>query len=233
MGFFYFDLWQKCVIAELTDPAEAQDLIANVGPRYGVIETATALVAKAVTIVTTPTPAGGMGAGPDFGPLDARGLAYTPLLVADVLTDYDITPEEIHCDPNRYELVTDVSGFVRDVTRLSNVPPPKNFLQLTTDATDDNPPDGYPDIAANGLSIARIMIQKVNGTTGDNMTGAEDDDLIQITTQAGKLSAVQVNLVKGFAMVNLTSSTDTVIALVRAIDPSGVLEEGSIEVQFA
>ena len=39
MGFFFFDLWQKCVIAELTDPAEAQDLIANVGPRYGVIET--------------------------------------------------------------------------------------------------------------------------------------------------------------------------------------------------
>jgi len=218
MGFFYFELWQKCVIAE---------------PRYGVIETATVLVTKAVTIVTTPTPAGGMGAGPDFGPLDARGLAYTPLLVADVLTDYDITPAEIHCDPNRYELVTDVSGFVRDVTRLSNVPPPKDFLRVTTDATDDNPPDGYPDILADGISTCRIMIQKVNGQSGADMVGAGDSELVQNTTQAGKLSAVQVNLVNGYAEVVLTSSTDTVITLVCVLDPSGVLEEGSIQIQFA
>lgn len=116
------------MIAELTDPAQAQDLIANVGPRYGVIETATVLAAKAVTTPTGPAPAGGMEAGADYGPLLAQGIAHAPLVVADVFTDYDLTPGETHCDPARYELMTDASGFVRDVTRLSNVPPPKNFL---------------------------------------------------------------------------------------------------------
>lgn len=233
MGFYYLDLLQKCVIAELTDPAQAQDLISNVGPRYGVIETATVLAAKAVTTPTAPEPSGGMGTGPDYGPLDVQGIAHTPLVVADVFTDYDITPAEVHCDPARYELVTDASGFVRDVTRLSNVPPPKNFLRVTTDATDDNPPDGYPDIPADGVSTCRIMIQKVNGQTGADMAGAGDNDLVQIMTQAGKLSAVQVNLANGYAEVTLTSATDTVITLVRAFDPSGVLEEGAIQVQFA
>ena len=233
MAFYYFDLLEKCVIAELTDAAQAQDLIANVGPRYGVIETATVLTAKAVTHPTMPGPAGGVDATPDYGPLDAPGIDYTPLVVADVFTDYSITPAEVHYSPTRYELVTDASGFVRDVTRLSNVPPPKDFLRVTTDATDDNPPDGYPDILADGISTCRIMIQKVNGQTGADMAGAGDNELIQITTQAGKLSAVQVNLVNGYAEVVLTSSTDTVITLVRVLDPSGVLEEGSIQIQFA
>ncbi|GAB4150507.1 MAG: hypothetical protein Fur0037_19070 [Planctomycetota bacterium] len=233
MAFYYLDLLEKCVVAELTDPAQAQTLIAGVGPRYGVIETATALAAKAVTTLTSPAPAGGMEAGPDYGPLVAQGVDYTPLVVADVLADYDLTPAEIHCDAARYQLVTDASGFVRDVTRLSNVPPPKDFLRVTTDATDDNPPDGYPDISADGISTCRIMIQKVNGQTGADMAGAGDNDLIQIMTQAGKLSAVQVNLVNGYAEVVLTSATDTVITLVRAFDPGGVLEEGSVQVQFA
>jgi hypothetical protein len=52
-------------------------------------------------------------------------------------------------------------------------------------------------------------------------------------TQAGKLSAVQVNLVNGYAEVVLTSATDTVITLVRVFDPSGVLEEGAIQIQFS
>jgi len=233
MAFYHLDLLQKCVVAELTDPAQAQDLIANVGPRYGVIETATVLAAKAVTTPTSPAPAGGMEAGADYGPLIAQGIDYTPLVVADVLTDYDITPAEIHCDPARYELVTDASGFVRDVTRLSNVPPPRDFLRVTTDATDDNPPDGYPDIPADGLSTCRIMIQKVNGQSGADMVGPADNELIQIMTQAGRLSAVQVNLVNGYAEVVLTSVTDTVITLVRVFDPNSVLEEGAIQIQFA
>lgn len=233
MPNYYVDLLQKCVIAELTDPEQAQDLIANVGPRYGVIETAAVLAAKAVTSPTAPDPAGAAGGGPDYGPLEVQGIAHTPLVVADVFTDYDITPAEVHCDPARYELVTDASGFVRDVTRLSNVPPSKDFLRVTTDATDDNPPDGYPDIPADGASTCRIMIQKVNGQTGAEMVDAGDNDLVQIMTQAGKLSAVQVNLVNGYAEVVLTSATDTVITLVRVFDPSGVLEEGAIQIQFS
>lgn len=233
MAYFFLDILEKQVIAELTDPAQAQDMILSPGPRYGVIETAAVLVAKAAVTPTTPSPAGGVDSGPDYGLLNAMGVAYTPLVVADVFTDYDITAAEVHCDSLRYEFVTDVSGFVRDVTRLTNTPPPKDFLRVTTDAIDDNPPDGYPDIPADGVSACRIMVQKVNGQTGADMVAVEDNDLVQFSTQAGKLSAVQVNLVNGYAEVILTSSTDTVVTLVRAFDSNGVLEEGTIEVQFA
>jgi hypothetical protein len=191
------------------------------------------LAAKAPTTPAGPTPAGGLEAGPDFGPLVVQGISHTPLVVADVFTDYDITSAEVHCDPARYELVTDSSGFVRDVTRLSIVPPPKDFLRVTTDATDDNPPDGYADIPADGVSTCRIMIQKVNGRTGADMTAPGDNNLIQITTQAGKLSSVQTSLVNGYAEIVLTSSTDTVITPIRAFDPSGALDEGVIQIQFA
>ena len=104
---------------------------------------------------------------------------------------------------------------------------------MTTDATDDNPPDGYPDIPADGSSTCRIMIQKKNGQTGEDMTGPEDNELIQVSTQAGRLSAVQLNLANGYAEVTLTSSTDTVITTVCAFDPAGLLDEGTIQVQFA
>ena len=115
--FYFLDILGKCVIAELTNPAQAQELILGIGPRYGVIETATVLTPKAVIIPTEPSPAGGSDRGPDYGVLDAMGIAYAPFVVADVFTDYDITPAEVHLDASRYELITDASGFVRDVTR--------------------------------------------------------------------------------------------------------------------
>ena len=116
--FYFLDILGKCVIAELTDPAQAQELILGIGPRYGVIETNTVLNAKGIVIPSDTAPAGGMDTGHDYGVLEAMGVAYTPLVVADIFTDYDITPAEVHCDASRYELVTDASGFVRDVTRL-------------------------------------------------------------------------------------------------------------------
>jgi len=233
MTYYYVDLLQKCVIAKLTDEGEAQDVIASPGLRYGVIETEQTLLEKAITVPSGPDAAGSMDTTPDYGPLDILDVAYEPFIVADVFADYDITEAAVHCNAPRYELVIDESGFVRDVTRISNVPPPKDFLRITTDATDDNPPDGYPDIPADGIFTCRIMIQKVNGQTGEDMTTPEDNELIQVSTQAGRLSTVQLNLVNGYAEVTLTSSTDTVITTVRAFDLSGQLDEGTIQVQFA
>lgn len=77
------------------------------------------------------------------------------------------------------------------------------------------------------------MIQKKNGQTGEDMTAAEDNDTVQITTGAGRLSAVQVNLVNGYAEVTLTSSSDTVITTVRASDLAEQLDEGAVQVQFS
>jgi hypothetical protein len=233
MAYYFLDLLRKCVIARLTDEGQAREMIAALGSRYGVIETARVIVAKAITIPTGPAPAGGMNTTPDYGFLESRGIAGEPFVVADILADYDLSASEVHRDASRYGLVTDGSGFVRDVTRVVNMPPPKDYLRVSTDATDDNPPDGYPDIPADGVSSCRIMIQKVNGRTGADMIGPEDDEPIQVLTRSGRLSAVQTDLVNGYAEVTLTSSTDTVIAPVRAYDPGGVLAEGMVEVQFA
>jgi len=233
MNYYYLDLLENCVIARLVNETDAQTLIATLGSRYGVIETDQTLVEKPVTIPTGPDPAGGMATTPELGTLDVLGLAYDSFVVADVLDDYDTPEAEAHCNANRYDLVIDESGVVRDVTRILSGPPPKDFLQVTTDATDDNPPDGYPDIPADGSSTCRIMIQKVNGQTGEDMIAAEDNETIQITTGAGRLSAVLASLVNGYAEVTLTSSTDTVFTTVRAFDPSGQLAEGTLVIQFS
>ncbi|TET34852.1 MAG: hypothetical protein E3J72_12005 [Planctomycetota bacterium] len=232
MTYYFLDILQKCVIARLTDDEQAQEIIAALGSRYGVIETEQAFTEKEITVPTGPA-AGGMDTTPDYGPLVTREIAYEPFVVADVFTDYDIPAAEVNYNASRYDPETDAQGFVRDFTRILNTPPPKDFLRVTTDATDDNPPDGYPDIPADGASTCRIMIQKANGWTGEDMTGPEDNELIQISTEAGRLSAVQANLVDGYAEVILTSSSDTVITQVRVHDPTETLAEGSIQIQFA
>jgi hypothetical protein len=232
MAYYFLDLLRKCVIARLTDEGQARETIAALGSRYGVIDTSEVIVAKAITIPTGLAPAGGMNTTPDYGFLESCGLAYEPFVVADILADYDLSESEVHRNASRYGLVTDGSGFVRDITRIVNMPPPKNYLRVSTNATDDNPPDGYPDIQADGLSSCRIMIQKANGLTGADMVEPEDNETIRLSTQSGRLSAVQMDLVNGYAEVTLTSSTDTVIVPIRAHDSVGVLAEGMVEVQF-
>lgn len=233
MPYYFLDLYGPHVTAELTDASQAQDLIANVGPRYAVLETQTVLTAKAIAVPSGPAPVAVIDPIPQYMPLDVLEVAYTPFVVADVFTDYDVPPAEVHHDTSLYELVTDAGGFVRSVSEIITTPPPKDVLRVTTDATDDNPPDGYPDIPADAVATCRIMIQKVSGSTGNNLSGPQDSELVQIRTESGRLSAVQVNLVNGYAEVILTSSTDTVITTIRVLDPTGALNEGTLQIQFA
>jgi hypothetical protein len=109
----------------------------------------------------------------------------------------------------------------------------KDYFVLSTDATDNGPPDGYPDIPADGVSSCRIMIQKKNGETGLDVTAPEDNDLMELRTQRGRLSAWQVNLVNGYAEVTLTSSTETVITEVTVYDVAGQLGKQAVHIQFA
>jgi len=125
MDYYYLDLLSKCVIARLTDEAEAQALIAALGSRYGIVATNQALVEKAVTVPTGPAPGGGMEITPHYGQLEALGVAYEQFVVADVFADYDLPEAEVHCNESRYELVIDESGFERDVTRILSGPSPK------------------------------------------------------------------------------------------------------------
>lgn len=145
--------------------------------------------------------------------------------VTDVASVSDITLSD---DPNvlinytRYRVSADRLGVEK-----------KDSFVLSTDATDNNPPDGYPDIPADGVSSCKIQIQKKNGETGADRTAAEDNDLMEIRTQRGRLSVWQVQLVNGYAEVTLTSSTETVITEVTVYDAAGQLGKQVIQIQFA
>jgi hypothetical protein len=122
MRYYYVDLFGSCVTAEITDTQKLEGLIRHLGPQYGVIETETALVAKPLPEPGGPEPRGVLVGYPIYGSLDNAGVAYTPLVVADVFTDYDFTPTEVHHDASRFALTTDVDGYVRAVNPVWNPP---------------------------------------------------------------------------------------------------------------
>jgi hypothetical protein len=144
--------------------------------------------------------------------------------VTDITKVSDITiPDDKYVLMNhaRYRVKADLTGLEK-----------KDYFFISTDATDNNPPDGYPDIPADGVSTCKIMIQKKNGETGFDMTAPEDNDLMELRTQRGRLSAWQVSLVNGYAEVTLTSTTETVITEV-VFDIARQLGRQVIKVQFA
>lgn len=145
--------------------------------------------------------------------------------VTDVASVADITlPDDqtILMNYTRYRVTADLLGVEK-----------KDYFVLSTDATDNGPPDGYPDIPADGVSSCTIRIQKKNGETGLDMTSPQDNDLMELRTQRGRLSAWQVNLVNGYAEVTLTSSSETVITEVAVYDVAGRLGKQVIQIQFA
>ena len=117
--YFYLDVLQKCVIAKLTNEEKAQEVIAALGPRYGVIETEQEFAEKEIVIPTGEGATGAFDTTPDYGPLDSRDVPYEPFVVADVFDDYDVPASEVHLDASRYEAVTDESDFVRDIVRVA------------------------------------------------------------------------------------------------------------------
>jgi hypothetical protein len=149
-----------------------------------------------------------------------RALGVTDLAsVADLTLPDD---QRVLVNYTRYRVRADLLGVEK-----------KDYFVLSTDATDNGPPDGYPDIPADGVSSCRIMIQKKDGETGLDMTAPEDNDLMELRTQRGRLSAWQVSLVNGYAEVTLTSSTETVITEVTVYDVAGQLGKQAIHIQFA
>lgn len=110
----------------------------------------------------------------------------------------------------------------------------KNYITLSTDATDDAIPTvGVPDIPADGVSTATITIKKTKGETDGAMTATGDNDTVYIETTAGKLSTQSVDLVKGTANITLTSVAETIIAEVSVYGPNDVMCAATIQIQFA
>lgn len=108
----------------------------------------------------------------------------------------------------------------------------RTYLALTTDATDTaDPINGIPDIPADGTSSCTISIQKKNGADDSDMTGAEDNETVDLETSRGKLSSLRVQLANGAAQVTLTSVPETCVTGVTA--KADGLTQGSIQIQFA
>ena len=112
MPYYYLDLGRGAMTAELTNPAQAQAMIAKPGITGGVIEIDLPLVAKPLPV--NPVPSVRANTAVSYTPLDALGVSYAPLVVADVLADYNLTPAQVHVDEARYQLATDASGYVRE-----------------------------------------------------------------------------------------------------------------------
>ena len=119
MAHYFIDILEKSVIARLTDPEQADWLVQNLGLRYGVIETETALSEKEPVPTVGDEPVGTINSQPDYGVLNSSEIAYEPFVVADVFADYDLPVAEVNIDTSRYELATDGSGFVRDIPRIT------------------------------------------------------------------------------------------------------------------
>lgn len=144
-----------------------------------------------------------------------------------VFRNCDFTGAEGDLPCNMESCVTGVAIPDRS-TRIAKLP---HRLEITTDAVDTaDPINGMPDIQADGISTCTITIKKV---ANDNsyLTGAEDDDIIEIRTTKGELSALRVNLVNGSADVILTSIATTSVAEIFA-SASG-LKSAYIQIQFA
>jgi len=104
-------------------------------------------------------------------------------------------------------------------------------LVVTTTATDTfHPLDGIPDIPSNGNSSASLDIKKVDAD-GNDLTGAGDNDLVQIRTDKGLIDDWEVTLVNGVKSSSIISTKESTVATITFEAPG--LVGASIQIQFA
>lgn len=109
----------------------------------------------------------------------------------------------------------------------------KPILKITTDAKDTiSPYDGYPDIPADGKSIANIYIQKVL-PGGTPCKTSSDNDILYIQTDRGKLSTLKIQLEQGRGQFSIQSVPETILANILVYDPNNQIESGHFTIQFA
>ena len=89
---------------------------------------------------------------------------------------------------------------------LSGNPDFGTYLELSTPALDWDK-DGVADVLADGLDTAQIDIQKKNAA-GDDLTGAEHDDIVFLSVSAGSISESLISLVNGATSILLGTSVD-------------------------
>jgi len=105
-----------------------------------------------------------------------------------------------------------------------------NEIILTTDAQDTVTPfDGIPDVPADGVTPATITVEVKNPDT--NLIDTTANDILYVSTERGKLSTVNVQLVNGVGSFQITC-TETVVTTIRVWHPQGKYKPGEIKIQF-
>jgi hypothetical protein len=105
-----------------------------------------------------------------------------------------------------------------------------NYINLTTDVQDTVTPfDGIPDVPADGVTPATITVEVKNPDT--NQVDTTANDILYVSTERGKLSTVNVQLVNGVGSFQITC-TETVVTTIRVWHPQGKYKPGEIKIQF-
>jgi len=106
----------------------------------------------------------------------------------------------------------------------------QNIIVLTTTAQDTVTPfDGIPDVPADGVTPATITVEVKNPDTNQVDTNA--NDILYVSTERGKLSTVNIQLVNGVGSFQITC-TETVVTTIRVWHPQDKYKQGEIKIQF-
>ncbi len=112
-----------------------------------------------------------------------------------------------------------------------NFPEYDSRLVLSSNAAMKSPIDGIPGIPADGQSVCIITVEKRSISQDKLLNGANQDNKLNIRTNAGTLSEIQVTLKRGKASFTLRSSTQTVVAEVR-VWAAEIPQPASIMIEF-
>jgi hypothetical protein len=105
-------------------------------------------------------------------------------------------------------------------------------LDMTVTTAARSPIDDIPELPADGVAEATIVVQKRTSDSDRALTAASHNNLLTIRTTAGTLSERQVALRRGRAEFKLRSSVETVVAEVR-VSADGITEPAIARIEFA
>jgi len=171
-------------------------------------------------------------------PSDQAVVDHLKACVSKTVTDYDIvTLTEAQWaakDGDDYKTWAWNSG---DPIGDTPVVGPKDYLAVTlTDLSDQAlpdtaPVDGIPEIVKS-TGQCKIKIQKKSGVDDSDMTGAEDNEALQVwANRAGGLSSLTPSLANGFSEVVLSAGPVMDLIDITVFDPAGNLKRGTAKLQ--
>lgn len=105
------------------------------------------------------------------------------------------------------------------------------YLDLSTTAQDWDH-DGVADVQADGLDSAQVTIQKKDAA-GNDLIGAEHDDIVFLSISTGSLTESLISLVNGTASFFMDPSVNVGCeVLIAARSKKSGVKSGSLQIKF-